>query len=729
MGSLSSASVAKSILDFHRKGLRARRYRDLTAEKYLLHIDGEGLSQFLDLLDGTRLAIPFSLLGTSRQQENILRPVVDHMVAYHTAQPFSFVTEPKDDRRDKERALVDQVWANYLATRQRLNSVAAAALYMACPYGHTPIHAFWRNDSLEDVFEPAYSGQTTVSDPKVLQFQPPLPGMIDFFVGDPWATVYHSGSKRTSVPMYTYERVLPAELVRRAFSHVKGIETLEGSDRLASASRYVRTVRNWMVNAAFVHGFGGMVTGEGGDELIALLCQEVAPNVDPRFPGGRCRLLALKGAAEVDPSSATSHGEPVLLHDGPLPGGCLSHVRIYSAPGGRQDDVHGKPFVADLDDDQVELNQALTERKAYLRRATNAPLVTEEGLDQDTDVWEQDAHMELEPGTTVRPFFLEYPHGHIETLESHIRDLRSAIYTKGGYQAASRGEYSSGQPAAAIVALSKLDDSVHGPTNRLMREAMEDLMGISWSLMQQFGDVPWIVDNVGAEHAHLVGRYVDRAMLSKRRPTFRLISGYGATPEARAQQLLQMVQMKGSDGEPLLTTKQFKASWPDKTTYPEHEDPLDVRQRRPKVINAAIRTQTEAMLAGMGQQGADPATAELLVPAMEEAIRQMYPILPDDHLPLHVQELGNITQDETEDRIVRRVAGLRQAQIRALIQQMQMMEAAQAARSAPPPAAGPSGPRAPALPNGQPANGEAAAAQTRPAEVRSLTRQAQGELQ
>ena len=660
VGGVSAEKIGRDIIDYHRKGLRSRRFADLTREKYLLHIDGEGFAQFLDLYDGQRLRLPPNLTGMPRMQENLLRPIVDHMVAYHTAQNFQFVTDTKDSREDRERALVDQVWANHLASKQQLNTVVAAGLYMACGAGHAPVHAFWRN-AVDDTYEPIMSGED----------QYPVRGMIDFFVGDPFSTVYHNSSKRGSIPLYTYERVLPAQRVRDAFPGVP----LEGSNKLSSVSRYVRTVRNWMVNDAFIHGFGGMISGEGQDELISLVFQEIAPFVDPNYPDGLLRIVALNGSAEISQDGGSNKGSPVLLHEGPLPGGVLSSVQIYSLMGGRQDDVMGKPFVADIDDLQMELNQALSERKAYLMRAVGAPLVTESPMDQDTDVWEQDAQLEVEPGTQMAPFFLEPPSKHIPAMNAHIEELRQAIWTQGGYNAASRGESHSGDAASKVRMLSQLDDEQHGPTNQYIRRSVEELMGIGWRLMKQYGDIPWVIDSVGTDHAHIVGRYIDRSSLSESPPTFRIVSGVGATPDAKIEQLIQMVQLVGADGEPLLTTAEFKQNFPDKQLYSEAEDPIAVRKRRPKFINNEIRRQTDEMLKGMAEQGAAPEMMEAFAPAMEEMIHSLYPVLPDDVLMLHVQELGNITQDENENRIVRRIAGLRQARYRALIQQQQMAQA------------------------------------------------------
>src|SRR3990167_801000 len=98
LGLRTSADLARGIAERHRKGLASRRYRDLTSEKYLLHIDGEGDSQWADILYGRRVAIP-RVITEYRRSENLLRPIVDNMVAYHTAMPFRFIAESRSDRR------------------------------------------------------------------------------------------------------------------------------------------------------------------------------------------------------------------------------------------------------------------------------------------------------------------------------------------------------------------------------------------------------------------------------------------------------------------------------------------------------------------------------------------------------------------------------------------------------------------------------------------------------
>ena len=74
--SIDPREVAREVAEFHRNGLSSRRFHDLTAEKYLIHIDGEGDNQWADLYNGERIQIPHNLSGVPRAQNNLLRPMV-----------------------------------------------------------------------------------------------------------------------------------------------------------------------------------------------------------------------------------------------------------------------------------------------------------------------------------------------------------------------------------------------------------------------------------------------------------------------------------------------------------------------------------------------------------------------------------------------------------------------------------------------------------------------------
>jgi hypothetical protein len=694
-GTVSGQTLAASVAEFHRRGLSRRKKRDLTAEKYLLHIDGEGDSQWLDLLQGERIAIPPNISGTPRSQHNLLRPMVDNQVAYHTTAQFQFVAEGKQDRDSRESALIDQAFANYLTKKQRLNAVFAEAMYLADGYGHCPVHAFWRDDLAADPYEPVFmQGDEREQLMAFLQevgMELPTRGFIDCWVGDPWDSVYHAGAKRNSVQMWQYGRTLPADLVRRAFER----EDLEGSNKLPSASRFQRIARKWLQSGREIHGSATIYAGEqtDEDELIALIYRETAAGIDPDYPDGWLSIVALQGSASTDREEAAgSAGSPVLLFDGALPAKRFSAENVYSMH--RFDDVLGKPYVADLDDLQVELNQLKTLLKEYVRRSCRAPLLDTGILNLDEAFYEDDAILHIDEaalrlGANMLPRHLELPSRHVQLLETEIERVMETMFRIGGWQAASRGESRAGDPAAKVVALARADDTVHGPTNYQFRLAVERYMGLCWSLMKQYADVPWIIDITGDELAHLADAYIDRTKLSETVPNFKLVSGFGATPEAKTQQLMAMVQATGADGEPLITTAQFRRKLPDQSLYPDEQDPDDYRQRRPKVINAKLRRYAMQAVEQLQQGGQQLDQMPLRSPQLEWLAKQLlagfdqqFPVLMDDDIEAHLLWLSTLTQDETEHPLVRQLAIQRQDLYWQWLAQQQAAAVAQQAEQA-----------------------------------------------
>lgn len=644
--------IARDVGDFHRKGLSKRRLRDLTAEKYLIHIDGEGDAQWADILHGDRVAIPPHLTGGPRIQENYLRPMVDNMVAYHTTMPMRFTVQ-KTLGRDRERSVVDQAVANHVSRVQRWNGLFAEAMYIGAGYGHCPIHVYWRDQVAVSGYDPVYD------------FSYGTPGAVDTWVGDPWDTVYHAGAKRNSVHAFSYGRTLPAELVRAAFSHVPGIERLEGSDSLPSASRFQRTARKWLISAARdVHGSATIYGGQGGQELVAIICRETLPGVLPDWPKGRLEVIALNGRATSDTSESGGtygYGAPMLLHLGPLPAGIPSMVRVYST--NRFDDVLGKAYVADLDDLQMLYNQLSTYANEYIRRSVRAPIAVPEGTDLDTMIYEDNAMLEVPAGTTAMPQFASLPRGPIDVLDKQLERIERAMFRIGGWQAASRGEGSSGDSGRKVLALARADDTVHGPVNQRFKEAAEDLAGVVWRLYKEFGDTPSLLDVVGEEAAYLADAFVTSDRLSDRPPNYALVSGFGATTEAKAEQLMQMVAAKGADGEPIMRTRQMRAAWPDDSMFRDEEDPDATRHRRPRVVNAAIRRLAMAVTKQTPQLADLPAghpQTEALAGQLIAQIDQQFPILMDDDIKAHIDALSLLTQDESEPPLARAIATLRQ---------------------------------------------------------------------
>ena len=736
-GRIDPVSLAREIAEFHRRSLEKRRFRDLTAEKYMIHVDGEGDNQWADLYNGERIQIPYNLSGVPRAQNNLLRPMVDNMVAYHTTMQFRFVVDCRPDREARESASIDQAFANYVANTQKWNALYAEAMYMAATYGHCPIHAFWRDDLEYAPYEPVH--QPAPQDPNQPQQQGPRRGLIDCFVGDPFDTMYSTSATRGSIEMMEYGRVVSTQIVRDAF----GVPHLSGSTRLNSASRFQRTVRKWLHSGNSIHGTAAQMSGRSEEELTALIYREIAPGIDSMYPMGRLSIIAMDGAASTDTADGanTGRGNPTLLHDGPLPGGCFSSVQVYSM--NRFDDVLGKPYVADLDEDQVQLNQLETLVNEFVRRSVRAPLITAGVIADDSAAYMDDGEIEVDPSSAFLPQYLELPYRHIPLLENKIARLEGGMFRKGGWQAASRGESMSGDSGAKVVALARADDTVHGPTNQRFRESVEALATICWKLMKQFGDVPWMMDIAGDELAHLVEPYIDRTKLSPNPPTFRLTSGFGATTESKAEQLINLWQMVDPlTGERAISTRQFKKMYPDRSLWPDEMDPQEMRERRAKVVNQGIRTAVRRM---RETHGLDPRQVNGMGhPVVLQAAQQVwsvidaqFPIMMDDDIEANLEALSTMTQDESEDAIVRNVARFRQDQFFQWLAMQQQAQADAAAEAAQAGAKPKEGEKKPARRSGGGGGGRqetdphggtqtAEAMNTSTSEVASLTREAQG---
>ncbi|WP_425153966.1 hypothetical protein [Candidatus Palauibacter sp.] len=698
-GRVALDRMARDVAEFHRKGLRRRMLTDLTREMYLVHIDAEGDGQWAAIYGGARVAIPLSLTGGPRVQSNLLRPLVDNAIAYHTTMPFRFSVPVGLSHATRDTALVDQALANYLASEQDWNGLMAEALYLAMAYGHCPVHAYWRDDVTEDLFEPAGYGAGAgmgasegggMLGGDVLAM--PKHGMIDCWAGDPWDTVYHTGATRNNVQAFTYGRTLPADLVRQAFAHMPWIDELDGSRHMPSASRFQQVSRKWRDETREMHGSATIYGAEHDAELVALVCRETAPGIDPDWPDGRLEVVALQGTGTTDESGMHGRSHRALpLHLGPLPGRTFSAVRLYSHH--RFDDVLGKPWVADLDDLQVQLNQLETMENEYIRRSNNPPWVTPHDTELETTIWANDTHLEVDPNARTRPYFMNPPSDHIQLIEQKIERVKADMWLIGGYQAASRGESHAGDSGRKVLALARADDTVHGPTNQRFRRAVESFARISWRLFKEFGDAPMVLDALGDEVGYLADGYVDRTRLSDRAPHYRLVSGYGVTPEAKGEQLLQLATTRGADGVPLMETRQFRSAWPDPETFGDQDDPQTLRERRPKAINEQIRKLARQITQADQRIGRIP----LQHPAMQQVALQLnmqldmqFPVLMDDDIQAHLKTLSMLTQDETELPLARALAGVRQAMYYRWLAQQQ----AQTQTQAPPAgaqAAGPAG--------------------------------------
>lgn len=656
MGEMAN-TLATEIRDFHWKGLNARRLRDLTCEKYLLHVDGEGLSQWLDIYHGTRLKMSPNLTNVARTQNNQLRPIVDNFVAHLTTQPYRVTVNAKPDRRSREAALVDQAIVNSDIRAQKWNALFAEAKYIATVAGFCPIHAMWRDDPQGAAYNPVVPAMPGGMDPFQLK-----PGFIENWVGNPWDTVFNGGAKLNSLHRCTYGRVLPAQMVRATFQR----PDLEGNDRVPSASAFQRVVQRWMVTGGFTHGTPAITQGYGGEEMIGLIYDELLPGVDPLWPEGRLAIIALDGmAATQRVESKGGGGQARLLWVGPLPASVFSFVNVYSHH--RFDDIHGKPYVGDIDDDQIELNQLESFFNEFVRRATRPPLASSGHVSVDTISFRGDTLLEVEPmvgGGSIELAYLEQPARHMPVLSEKINRVMEGMYRKAGWQAASRGETSSGASGKSIIALQQADDSIFGPISQRTKEEVEALAQLHWRIRKQFMDVPMVLEVVGDELAHLAEPYVDRTMLSESPPMFNLVSGFGTSTEAVAQQLLNLVGMTDARGEQILSTRELRKRWPDASLFHEIDDPDDVRMRRPRVINEAIRQMAQSIREQFPMLGASMADPQVAMAAEYGAltIDGEHPILMDDSVEAHLSILGVITQDETEDPLARRIAIMRQQQ-------------------------------------------------------------------
>lgn len=672
LGVVSGRSDALRILDAHRKGLMGRRQRDLLAERILLHIDGTGDNGYADIFNGERTAIPLEL-AEHRVSEPLLGPIVTNQVAYHTTMPIRFLAEARNDSDSRERAIVDTAFANYVAHTQRLNDVSAAAMLFADACGFCPIHAYWRDDVGYDPYEPLYLTQDVMTQ---LGLTPPKKGLVDLWVGNPFDHVFNPGAKRGSVQWQTYGRVVPGQMVRDRFNKPH----LQGSKRLPSASIFQRTARIWSGLVGLnLHGTPAIYGAEDSTEdLLALICFEQAPGYDVNYPDGRLVVIALPGAAETTQDrSRTAGGTPEVLHDAALPGGRFSNVNIYSS-GGRFDDVHGQPWAGPIDELNIRLNIVLAKQWKMIEKAAEAPTIVSGMIDEDEKEFNGFTLLTAHDSAhTLQAHPLPVDHQIIQILDNRAERIRQAMFTIGGYQAASRGESNAGDPFAKVALLAQQDDTVHGPTNQSFRVGLADFAQTWWCLMKQYGDVPWIIDAIGDEFEQLPEDYIDNTMLSQEPPNYKVVSGYGATPEIKGRQLMELVQLRTADGEPALRTEEFRKQWPDGSLFANSTDPGAVQRRRANKIAKTIRR-----LAKQFRQITKLQERQMGHPWVQQAaffvfqqLEAEFPPLRDDDPHAMLAALSEITQDETEDGLARVVAMFRQGPIYDWIDMMAQQQA------------------------------------------------------
>lgn len=658
IGVRSRESIAKEVFEAHKHGLRARRQRDLLSEMYALHIDGSADFQWAVVLRGSRVEIPREV-SEFRKSENVLGLVVANAIAYHTTMPLRYLAEAGHDRESRDRATIDTLWANHLAQVQDFNGLFAEGLALAMAAGFCPVHNYWREDVPIDWYEPAAYGEGGAEGQNLLTGELP-PGMIDCFVGNPWGQVFDTAARRGSCRWSSYERWVPMAAIKEQFGHVPGVKGIQGTTKMPSSVEIQQIAREWMSGDVGAHGSPVIDSRQDKNEEMGLvICREEAPR-GRTDPFGRLRIIVVPGT--VDPRRGQGKGSNcVLLADQALPARDFSWTNFYSAHRGS--DIHGKPWVEDLDRLQVDLNIALSKRWEVIQRQIEAPIVAPGGAISDdmTDVGAYQI-LEVEGGLAGwRPHVMEWSQSTLPSLENYIKELRSAIYTQGGYQAASRGEAPGSRMAyRAIVALQQADRSIHGPVSMRFQRSACDFMARCWSNMKRYGHTPWLVSIVGADYDHLVEWYIDRSKLSERPPQFKLTNSFGPTPEMRAQEVLELMRIRGSDGKSFLSTDEARRIYPGNLGL-DPDDPTPVKRRRAKTIAKKLHVLAAQFREQHGIQERERAHPNVQM-AGQQVFYQAEELFPRDRADLlesHIASLEEITQDETADPIARIAARYR----------------------------------------------------------------------
>lgn len=671
--------LGREVVDWHRRGKAARRVRDLLAELYLVHTDGENDGQWAEIVGNMAVVVPPKPGGTIRLQRNLLRALMDNMVAYHTAIPLRVVAEVPQGRKARDRARVSTVLANHIIQTQRLNAVLAEAMYLAGVHGHCPVHAVWRVDLTKEAYYPL--GYDASNHPGM------RPGYVDIFCGDPWGTVYNEGATRNSVHEASYERTLPLRQVKQQFKQIPGIPELRGARDLPSASRFQRIVRAWDSLNQFHRGSAALSAGQQREDLVGVVCRETAPGLDEAWPQGRLTCVALNGASNMDRSSGSATSStPVLLYDGPLPCGRFSFVRFYSV--NRFDDVCGKGYIADIDSLQVELNTIATMRASRLQKYSEPQLQAKSGsIDEDTLVGDPDTVMWVTSHDW--PQYLTPPMGNPD-YDAMARDAEAQMFRIAGWQAASRGESNAGDPAAKVVALSKADDTIFGPMNRSFQDSFVQLLQLAIALYRDYSDLPTLTQISGEELGYAVDPWVRAKDLPVEDPIFRVVSGFGATPEALAQTLGNLVVMAGADGQPILTTDEFWELHPDPSLRPHRPNPSRVKRRRLNAKVQYMETLGEQSSEEFGEQlKSDPNMLFKLAQEIEAEVFNLYPILRTEDPQQNIDGIDELVHDTTVSTLTRMVGEINQARYFDWLEQIMLATGGGMAAPAPdgPPAA------------------------------------------
>lgn len=644
MSRSDAEKIANRVVEDHRRGKQAAYYRMLTAQKYAYHIDGEGDAQWADIKNGTQVKIPKRRKGALRHQDNILRPMVDYWIAYFCSQPLHAVAEHRADRKGRDRARIDTIVANDHLHKQRINDRAAEAMYMAAFNGWGITHSMWRNDVLQDSAEVAgpYSKSVVV------------PGYTDVFPGNPFDTIFASTATRYSIPWYSYGRTLPTALVRDAFPEAPNIEKLEGSDTEPSTSWWQRMLRRWEflgLSGGIQHGSAALVGTGSSDDSVALVCREIMPGQLRAHPGGLLIIVALNGASETGGIDGSA-GKPTLVHIGPLPGGVSSGTLFYALSRG--DDVNGKAYAADIDDDQTRLNQAITMYAELLSQFAYPQLFLAQGsqLLNNQKLGDKIIEYISQPGQPPPQYQFPGAGANFVAALSYIKDIRESAFRKGGWQASSRGETSgANEPAARAQFLAAQDKMIFAPTAISFRSSIVELCRKNHALRKRFQNLPLLVDTIGADLGYMAETYIHKQDMSPSPPDFSLVSGFGSTPQERLDELKEMVVLRGGDGQPILTVKRFWQLHPDQALRPMEPDIEETRRRRAQAINIEIERLVD-------EYRETPTPSLDPVAEIADKVFQKFPPLRTDAfaLQLLVESLDVLVQDPTIDPLARDVA-------------------------------------------------------------------------
>jgi hypothetical protein len=371
------------------------------------------------------------------------------------------------------------------------------------------------------------------------------------------------------------------------------------------------------------------------------------------------RLIALNGSATTDRYRATGRTDNgLLLHDGPLPGGRASAVRFYSTS--RFDDVLGKPYIEDLSQLQQELNQVATLALERLRRFSRPQMTARaQSLEDDTVINDPDYVLYY---THEKPDFIAPPMGNPD-FDRSVQEIESQMFRIGGWQAASRGEGSSGDAAAKVVALAKADDTIFGPVNRAFQDSLCELLQLSHALVKDFAELPFVAKVAGEDLSYAVEPWIRADDMSEEPPNFRVVSGFGATPESLAQNLMTLVGMTDAAGTPLMTEAEFWERHPDPSLKPRRPSATTIKRKRLMARNNFIeKLCKEAETEFQEAVEQDPQIAFRLAESVYQQVRANFPPTRTDNLGQAIEVLDELVHDTEVSKLTSHVAQLAQAE-------------------------------------------------------------------